>query len=118
MSPIRSSPAPLPSLHLRGLGQPLPLSQIVRFEAADNYTRVHLRGQRWPLVYGYTLGVMCQRFPFMARITKSVAVNPQQVQAITRQGVLLQDQGLVGLSRYHKKRLFGELTRAKQLAGL
>ncbi|MEZ0487859.1 LytTR family DNA-binding domain-containing protein [Fibrella aquatica] len=108
----------LPSLHLRGLGRPLPITEIMRFEAADNYTRVHVRGQRWPLVYGYTLRVMCQRFPFMARITKSVAVNPHQVQAITRQGVLLQDQALVGLSRYHRKRLPGELARAKQLAGI
>ena len=68
------------------------MGQILRFEAVDNYTRIWVQGQVRPLLYGYTLGVMCQRFPFMARVTRSTAINPQYVQAITPRGLLLSDR--------------------------
>ncbi|MBO0952871.1 LytTR family DNA-binding domain-containing protein [Fibrella forsythiae] len=115
MSIVTPSPTPLPGLHLRGLGRPLPISQIVRFEADDNYTRIYVRGQVHPLLYAYTLGVMCQRFPFMARITRSAAINPQHVQAVTQQGLELRNHPPVWLSRHYLKRLPAELSRARQV---
>ena len=118
MTPARRLPTPLPSLHFRGLGRPVPMGQILRFEAADNYTRIWVQGQVRPLLYGYTLRVMCQRFPFMARVAKSTAINPQHVQLTPNPRLILCDQQPLWLSRHYQKRAFAELQRARQVAGL
>lgn len=118
MSVKRPYPAPLPSLHLRGLGRPVPLGQILRFEADNNYTRIYLREQARPLLFAYTLRVMCQRFPFMARVAKSVAVNPQYVQTTPDTRLILCNQRPVWLSRHYQKRAVIELERARLAAGL
>ncbi|MBO0952912.1 LytTR family transcriptional regulator DNA-binding domain-containing protein [Fibrella forsythiae] len=114
MNTTRRLPTPLPSLHFRGLGRPVPMGQILRFEAADNYTRIWVQGQARPLLYGYTLRVMCQRFPFMARVSRSLAINPQQVQTTTNPQLILCNQRPLWLSRAYARRLPGELERARQ----
>lgn len=92
------------ALYLRGMARSIPATDIIRFEADDNYTRVYVVGQPRPLLFGIAIGRLCGRFPFMERLSRSHAVNPDHVQP-TRPGFVQVGELTIGVSATYAARL-------------
>ncbi|MBO0947544.1 hypothetical protein [Fibrella forsythiae] len=93
--------------YLRGMEYEIPTADVIRFEGLGNYTRIYIRGQRRPLLYGYTIGTLCARFPFMARVTVSVAVNPAHVERTGQRNIIRVGAIPVRLSKHYTAKLPG-----------
>ncbi|MBO0947547.1 LytTR family transcriptional regulator [Fibrella forsythiae] len=69
----------------------VPQSAVVRFEAYGNYTLIYVEGEGSPILYSRCLLEMCARYPFMVRVSRHHAVNPQRVERTQHWNVIRVD---------------------------
>ncbi|GAB3047492.1 LytTR family DNA-binding domain-containing protein [Spirosoma pulveris] len=71
-------------LSLTGYPTPQPIDQIGWLEGQSNYTRIHLCGQKRPLLVCQTLKVFEEQLPGFLRVTRGALLNPSYVKAVSR----------------------------------
>ncbi|WP_461150612.1 LytR/AlgR family response regulator transcription factor [Spirosoma pulveris] len=70
-------------LALPGYRTPQPVAQICWLEGQGNYTRIHLSGQKTPLLVSRTLKQFDEQLPEFLRANRGALINPAYVGAIT-----------------------------------
>ncbi|GAB3050183.1 LytR/AlgR family response regulator transcription factor [Spirosoma pulveris] len=91
-------------LTIPGYGTPQPLSQISWLEGQGNYTRLHLSGQKRPLLVCQTLKAFEAPLPGFLRVSKGALINPIFVGAVSQisskqMSLILLDGQLIRVSR-------------------
>src|ERR671932_2938321 len=96
------------TLKVPGFRKPIPIDLIIWFEGDDNYSKMHLLGNKTYLVCG-TLKWFEERLEPFIRIHKSALINPAHVVACKRglavKQVTLRDGSSVAVSRRRGKTL-------------
>ena len=91
------------------------LTDVIRFEASSNYTRIHAVNKR-PLVVARVLSAyeeLLEGLGFI-RVHRSHLVNRRYIQAIDDNGnLVLEDQSNIEVSRRRKKGVFSTLQAQK-----
>ncbi|WP_461148229.1 LytR/AlgR family response regulator transcription factor [Spirosoma pulveris] len=62
---------------------PQPVTQIPWLEGQGNYTRIHLSGQKTPLMVSQTLKAFDRQLPAFLRANRGALINPAYVRAVT-----------------------------------
>ncbi|GAB3046982.1 LytR/AlgR family response regulator transcription factor [Spirosoma pulveris] len=110
-------------LVLPGYGTPQPVAQIRWLEGQGNYTRLHLSGQKRPLLVSRTLKAFEEPLPEFLRANRGALINPAYVGAVSHpnarsMSLTLLDGQLIRVARGRVEKMAAKLAAFQERSPL